>query len=174
MLFFPFQHYSFKMWPFNNENAWTLMALPHQYSCPKVVIGCQDVCRDLMTSHVVTTWISVTYTSQNIEKSKIMFFKMTTLTFDLWPSNSSEIFSQATFTPNFRFSSVQPWERRQTDRQTHRFHTLDHITVHQKNLLQASVQYCCPFCIKFTHEHGEYERGMTRGAAPAKSAVACA
>ncbi len=86
-----------------------------------------------MMSGVMTKWLCAIYIGHTITKSqKITFFKMVTLPFDLWPwlSNLSEILSRAMFLPNCRSvaQTVQPWERWQTDTQTHRrdrFYTLD-------------------------------------------------
>ncbi len=114
----------------NNENAWALTCPPatcplSQYSCPKVVSRRHAVtswCR-AVTSGVMTKWLCAIYIGHTIGKSrKITFFKIATLTFDLWPwpSNLSEVLSKAMFLPNFRSvaQTVQSWERWQTDRQT--------------------------------------------------------
>ena len=62
-------------------------------------------------------WI---YIGQPIRSLKIMFFDMAALTFDLWPSNLSEISSR--YTPLTKFSSVrqtvQPGDRWRRDRHT--------------------------------------------------------
>ena len=97
-----------------NENAWALTGPPAmcplcQYSSPKVVKGCQEVtawCQvtwrhDIVpwrhiTSGVMIKWLCAIYIGHTMRKSrKITFFKMATLTFDLWPwpSNLSEILS---------------------------------------------------------------------------------
>ncbi len=83
--------------------------------------------------HGVTSWQN-TKRLNPPETSEFTFFNLVTLTFDLWPwpSKSSEILSRSMPPPNFAIGSlrqtVQPWERSQTDRHTHRrdwFYTLD-------------------------------------------------
>ncbi len=77
-----------------------------------------------MTSDVMTKWLCAIYIGHTVKISrKITFFKMATLTHDLWPwpLNLSEILSKAMFLPNFRpvAQTVQAWERWQTDTHTH-------------------------------------------------------
>ncbi len=54
---------------------------------------------------------------------KIAFFRLMTLNFDLWPSNSSEILSRYIPVPNLGFLGpmVQLWDHWQTDTHTHRW-----------------------------------------------------
>ncbi len=98
--------------------------------------------RNVMLGHTRTcqmTWENGCVQPKQVTPSKnlkITFFQSGALDLWPWPSNLSEILSQVIFTPNFRSVSqtVQPWERWQTDRQTHthththrrdRFYTLD-------------------------------------------------
>ncbi len=85
--------------------------------------------RDVTTSHCDVILCHLSRQNGSVEftqvtplgSPKITFFKMATLTFDLWPwpSNSTEIW-QAMFTPNFRSvrQTVQTGERQWTDTQT--------------------------------------------------------
>ncbi len=133
----------------SNENAWALMRPPAmyplcQYSCPKVVKGCQDV----MLWHHVTSWRAVTlhiiryhdkmalcnlHSSHNKKSRKIMFFskwRLWPLTYDLdlqtcpWPLTYDLDLQTcprySMFLPNFRSvaQTVQTWEHWQTDTQT--------------------------------------------------------
>ena len=84
---------------------------------------------DVMTSYCDVMWRHMTsgvMTNCVIhpsETSKITFFNLATLTFDLWPwpLNLSEIISRSTPPPNFGSvcQMVQPWERSQTGTHTH-------------------------------------------------------
>ena len=106
-----------------------------------------------MTLGVLTKWFCAIYIGHTIEKvRKSRFFRMATLTFDLWPwpSNSSEILSRSIPTPNFRSvaQSVQPWECWLTDRHTHtqtdtpdRLYTLDRWRGREKLLYRIACLY---------------------------------
>ena len=108
----------------------------------------QKLLRDVKTSRRDVTWrravtshdvrchdqmaLCNLHRSHHKKSRKITFFKMATLTFDLWPwpLNLSEILSKAMFLPNFRpvAQTVQAWERWQTDTLTDRrdlFYTLN-------------------------------------------------
>ena len=156
-----------------NENAWALTRPPAmcplcQYSCPKVVKGCQDVTpwrhvtswRLAVTSHDIRWHDKMSLCNlhrshhKKMSENHVFFFKMASLTFDLWPwpSNLSEILSKAMFLPNFRSVSqtVQLWEHWQTHRQTDR-HTDGTDFIPSKNGRESHEKMTLKVCSLFLY-----------------------